>query len=52
MRLEERERSAGDIQTSIVRDAASLRQKDAVLDSVLADFGGDKNVSRYRRDLP
>jgi superfamily II DNA or RNA helicase len=43
VRLEERERSAGDVQLLLSR-RASLRQKKAVLDSVLDDFGDDKNV--------
>ena len=42
-RLNERERSAGDVQVLATR-RASLRQKRAVLDSVQSDFAGDDNV--------
>ena len=42
-RLNERERSAGDVQVLATR-RASLRQKHAVLDSVQSDFPDDDNV--------
>lgn len=44
-RLDERERSAGDVQVLATR-RASLRQKSAVLASVEADFQDDENVQR------
>ena len=42
-RLEERERSAGDVQVLAAR-RASLRQKTAALDSLLVDFPEDPNI--------
>jgi hypothetical protein len=42
-RLNERERSAGDVQILATR-RASLRQKSAVLDSIQSDFPGDDNI--------
>ncbi|MGV9795279.1 protein DpdE [Gordonia sp. NPDC003422] len=44
-RIDERERSAGDVQILSTR-RASLRQKSAVLETVESDFAEDENVQR------